>query len=91
MWSQGYNINGTVAQKEAPASHRHMHHPICEPKFTAHDEGCWGSQVCFCPFGNKAKHSIDTSTFLGLETNNFHSPQSRGTSALIPPFILESL
>ena len=52
---------------------------------------CRGSQVCLCPFGNKTKHSLDTSTFLGLETHNIHSPQSRATSALIPPFILESL
>lgn len=53
-------------------------------------EGCWGSQVCFCPFGNKAKHSLDTSTLLGLETNDIHSPQSRPTSALTASFILET-
>ena len=48
MWSQGYNINGTVAQKETPASHRHVLRPICEPKLTAHDWSVAGDHKCAC-------------------------------------------
>lgn len=87
MWSQGCNINGTVAQKEMPASHRHMHHPICEPKFTAHDWRVAGDHKCAFVFLEIRQNSLDTSTLLGLETNDIHSPQSRPTSALTAPFI----
>lgn len=70
------NIIGTVAQKGMPASHRHMHDPICDSKFMAPEqlESSQRSGVICAgyPFRNKATHSLDTSTLLELETNDIH-------------------
>lgn len=59
MWSQGAQYKGNSAQEEMPASHRHMHNPICDSKFTAPEqpESSQGSgAICAVILSERRRH-----------------------------------
>lgn len=89
------NKNGTVVQKEMPASHRHMHGAICDSKSIASEQlrSCWRSEAISAFILSEVRQYAAWVhlPFLELETNDIHSCPDPRPLMPITLFIPETL